>query len=83
MTDESITADTFFAPALYKQKELYSISTSQNPDEKSAPKADIVLLDRNMSEFAATYNYYISQGMCEVELDSSVSFRICRLEYAE
>lgn len=82
VTDESITADTFFAPALYKQKELYSISTSQNPDEKSAPKADIVLLDRNMSEFAATYNYYISQGMCEVELDSSVSFRICRLEYA-
>ena len=83
VTDKSITTSTLFAAPLYKQKELYVISTSKNPDEKSAPSADIVLLDKKMKEYSATYMYYVRKGMKQVPVDSAVSGRVCRLEKTE
>lgn len=80
VTEESITCDTFFAPALYKQKELYSIQTSKTPDDNSNPISDIVLLDRAMSGFQVSYNYYTSHGMKETEVDGLAANRVCRLE---
>ena len=81
--DESITASTFFTPALYKQKELYTISDSKTPNSDSAPPADTVLLDRNSSCFDINYAYYINLGMKEVPVEGDASKRICRLEFAD
>ncbi len=80
VTDKSITADTFFIAPLYKQKELYVISTSEEPNNKSAPDADIVFLDRSRPQFDKTLEYYKECGMTEIEIDGSVQTRICRLE---
>ncbi len=80
VTDKSITADTFFIPALYKQKELYVISTSGEPNNKTAPDADIVLLDRTRPQFEITLQYYKECGMTETEITGTADSRICRLE---
>lgn len=80
---ESITANAFFVAPLYKQKELYTINDRPDPNEKSAPPADIVLLDRNNSSFEVNYNYFVSHGMKEVQVaDPLVGKRLCRLEKA-
>ncbi|MCH5325131.1 MAG: DUF2079 domain-containing protein [Eubacterium sp.] len=79
-TDGSITADTFLVPALYSQKELYSISSSGEPNEKSAPVADVVLLDKRWGRYTEFKNYYLGQGMTEVEVSGAAGNIICRLE---
>lgn len=79
--NESITANTFFVPSLYKQKELYTINDRDDPNDKSAPLADIVLLDRTNARFETNYNYFTSLGMREVTIeDAKVAGRVCRLE---
>lgn len=79
--NESITANTFFIPSLYKQKELYTINDRDVPTDESAPLSDIVLLDRRNAKFETNYNYFISQGMKEVTIeDERVSCLVCRLE---
>lgn len=79
--NESITANTFFIPALYKQKELYTINDRDVPDDTSAPLADIVLLDRTNAKFDVNYKYFISLGLKETEIsDKTVARRVCRLE---
>ncbi len=77
---ESVTADTFLCPALYKQKTLYSINSSGEPDEKKAPDADIVLLDKRYGSFDALYDYYTERGMEEVDVLGAAGDIICRLE---
>lgn len=79
--NESITANTFFVPSLYKQKELYTINDRDVPTDESAPLSDIVLLDRTNARFETNYNYFISLGMREVTIeDARVAGRVCRLE---
>ena len=79
--NESITANTFFIPALYKQKELYTINDRDEPTSESAPPADIVLLDRRNAKFETNYNYFTSLGMKEVTIeDERVACLVCRLE---
>lgn len=79
--NESITANTFFIPPLYKQKELYTINDRDVPTDESAPLADIVLLDRTNVKFETNYNYFTSLGMKEVTIeDERVACLVCRLE---
>ena len=79
--NESITANTFFVPSLYKQKELYTINDRDVPTDESAPLADIVLLDRRNAKFETNYNYFTSLGMKEVTIeDERVACLVCRLE---
>lgn len=79
--NESITANTFFIPPLYKQKELYTINDRDVPTDESAPLSDIVLLDRRNAKFETNYNYFISLGMKEVTIeDERVACLVCRLE---
>ncbi len=79
--NESITANTFFIPALYKQKELYTINDRDEPTSESAPPADIVLLDRDNAKFDVNYSYFISLGMKETVIDNElVASRVVRLE---
>ena len=79
--NESITANTFFVPSLYKQKELYTINDRDVPTDESAPLADIVLLDRTNVKFETNYNYFTSLGMKEVTIeDERVACLVCRLE---
>ncbi len=79
--NESITANTFFIPPLYKQKELYTINDRDEPTSESAPPADIVLLDRTNVKFETNYNYFTSLGMKEVTIeDERVACLVCRLE---
>lgn len=79
--NESITANTFFIPALYKQKELYTINDRNEPTNESAPLADIVLLDKNNAKFDVNYKYFISLGMKETKIDNElVAKRVVRLE---
>ena len=79
--NESITANTFFIPPLYKQKELYTINDRDVPTDESAPLADIVLLDRANVKFETNYNYFTSLGMKEVTIeDERVACLVCRLE---
>lgn len=79
--NESITANTFFVPSLYKQKDLYTINDRDVPTDESAPLSDIVLLDRTNARFETNYNYFISLGMREVTIeDARVAGRVCRLE---
>ena len=79
--NESITANTFFIPPLYKQKELYTINDRDVPTDESAPLSDIVLLDRRNAKFETNYNYFTSLGMKEVTIeDERVACLVCRLE---
>lgn len=79
--NESITANTFFISALYKQKELYTINDRNEPTNESAPLADIVLLDKNNAKFDVNYKYFISLGMKETKIDNElVAKRVVRLE---
>ena len=79
--NESITANTFFIPALYKQKELYTINDRNEPTNESAPLADIVLLDKSNAKFDVNYKYFISLGMKETKIDNElVAKRVVRLE---
>ena len=72
--NESITANTFFISALYKQKELYTINDRNEPTNESAPLADIVLLDKNNAKFDVNYKYFISLGMKETKIDTIKRF---------
>lgn len=76
----SVTADTFFVPALYKQKELYSITTANIPDERSAPLADVVLLDKRFEAYQTEREYYLSHGMTETFVEGTAGNIICRLD---
>lgn len=79
--NESITANTFFIPPLYKQKELYTINDRDVPTDESAPLSDIVLLDRRNAKFETNYNYFTSLGLKEVTIeDERVACLVCRLE---
>ena len=79
VTDESITADTFFVPPLYKQKELYPIPAHTDATKDNTPLADIILLDKSIARYEKNYNFFISLGYKETETDNSVSFRIVKL----
>lgn len=78
-TDESITADTFFIPALYKQKELYAPPAHTPATEQNTPLSDIILLDKTLSNYEANYKFFIDHGYKEVPVDEKVSFRITML----
>ncbi len=76
----SISADTFFVPALYRQKELYAITSSDAPDPHNSPAADIALLDKRFKNYEKLREYYLEQGMKEVSVDGNAGSVICRLE---
>lgn len=75
VTDKSITAQTLFVPALYKQPELYSAGQAGNNEN-----SDIVLLDRHSGLFSEQYEYYINSHYTEVYIEGIAGQRICRLE---
>jgi len=79
VADESITADTFFIPALYKQKELYAPPAHTPATEQNTPLSDIILLDKTLSNYEANYKFFIDHGYKEVPVDEKVSFRITML----
>lgn len=79
VTGESITTDTFFAPQLYKHKELYVIPAHKAADEKNTPLSQIVLLDKNLPRYEQNYSFFVEHGYIEVPLDDSLSTRITRL----
>jgi uncharacterized membrane protein len=79
VTEESITADTFFIPALYKQKELYAPPAHTLATDKNTPLADIILLDKSLQHYEANHKFFIDRGYKEVMTDESVSFRITKL----
>ncbi|MBP3922989.1 MAG: DUF2079 domain-containing protein [Ruminiclostridium sp.] len=79
VTEESITADTFFIPALYKQKELYAPPAHTLATDKNTPLSDIILLDKSLARYEENYKFFIDRGYKEAYIDEKVSFRITKL----
>ena len=79
VTEESITADTFFIPALYKQKELYAPPAHTLATDKNTPLSDIILLDKSLAHYEENYKFFIDRGYKEAYIDEKVSFRITKL----
>ncbi|MBQ8789774.1 MAG: DUF2079 domain-containing protein [Ruminiclostridium sp.] len=79
VTEESITADTFFVPALYKQKELYAPPAHTLATDKNTPLSDIILLDKSLTHYDENYKFFIDRGYKEAYIDEKVSFRITKL----
>lgn len=79
VTEESITADTFFIPALYKQKELYAPPAHTLATDKNTPLSDIILLDKSLVHYEENYKFFIDRGYKEAYIDEKVSFRITKL----
>ncbi len=79
VTEESITADTFFIPALYKQKELYAPPAHTLATDKNTPLSDIILLDKSLAHYKENYKFFTDRGYKEVKVDEKVSFRITKL----
>ena len=79
VTDESITADTFFIPALYKQKELYAPPAHTPATEQNTPLSDIVLLDKTLTYYEVNYEFFTEHGYKEVPVDEKISYRISML----
>ncbi len=79
VTEESITADTFFVPALYKQKELYAPPAHTLATDKNTPLSDIILLDKSLTHYDENYKFFIDRGYKETYIDEKVSFRITKL----